>query len=547
MDEPHEVPDEWVRNKSDELAIAQGCKWDGSRGEHYIHTVENNFRLYEGTNFAGKMMKLMPDQRDFAMRAYSWVRWSDFSGRWVRRFRRTSHWKPKKNGKSPEAAANGNYLTVADGEIGGKTYAVAKDGQQARIVFDHAMKMVEQSPDLFAACKITQNPERRITHLESLSWFGVLSGDNIEGQEGRNGNAIVDEAHVVNERLARVLKYMGASREEPLEMAFSTAGDNIDGWGKKRWDYGERVNAGEIQDTEFLHVCYAAPQDASDEELRDRDLWRRVNPAMGFILDEERFAQELEAAASGSLLEWSDFKKYRFNIWQHSSSPWLSLSGWAKGAKSAELDPDADTWIGIDLSAVSDFTAIAVLQRDGDGFRVQVRSFVSQTRANQHANNGLPVFDWARDGHLTICEGSRIDYELVYAALEHIHRNYRVVGAGYDKAMAEALRQHFEPLGLPLVEIPQNFTGLNAASKTLEALVSDGLILHGGDPLLGWMAKNVTVKRDDSDRIRPVKPDRKELKAIDGIVALIMAIGEAEAGSGGETLDYYESNALEIG
>ncbi|MEM8866508.1 MAG: terminase TerL endonuclease subunit, partial [Planctomycetota bacterium] len=302
--------------------------WDRERGEHFINTVQNHFRLYEGTNFAGKLVELMPYQVEFFMRLFCWVVWSDFYGRYVRRFRRASLWVPKKNGKSPTGAMVGNYLTTADGEVGGKTFAVAKDGKQARIVHDHAVKMVEQSSDLLADCKITLNPERRITHLPSLSWFGVLSADNIEGQEGLNGNAIIDEGHVVVERLARVLKFMGASREEPIELMLSTAGDNKAGWGGKRWDYGQRVNKGEVRDTEFLHVCYAAPQDATDAQLLRPRMWRKANPALGHILDEERFAQELETARSGSMQEWSDFKKYRFNIWQTSTSPWLSMSAW---------------------------------------------------------------------------------------------------------------------------------------------------------------------------------------------------------------------------
>lgn len=532
MAKPTKVPDEWIRNRADELAVEAGCLWDEERGEHFIETVENNFRLYEGTNFAGELMRLLPYQRDYCMRLFSWVRWSDFAGRYVRRFRRAGLWVPKKNGKSPLAAAVGLYLTVADGEYGGKTFAVAKDGQQARIVHDHALKMVEQSEELLESCHITLNPERRITHKETLNYFGIMPGDNIDGQEGKNGNAIIDEAHVVNNRLARVLKYMGASRQEPLEASFSTAGDQPEGWGKQRRDYGIRVNSGEVVDLEFLHQEYAAPQDATDQELRDPKLWRFANPAIGYILDEERFGQELEQAAQGSLQEWSDFKKYRFNIWQLTASPWLPMSAWQACDTDADLIDGEDTWCGLDLSAVSDFTAFAMVQKQGDSYVCRVRHFVPETRALQYFNAGLPIREWERDGWVTVCPNGRIDYEQVVDAIDTARNRYNIVSVGFDKAMAEPLRQWFEPLGLTMVEIPQNFHGLNNPSQNLRAIVEDRKLCHGGDPVLSWMAQHVTTKPDDSSRIRPVKPLRSKLKAIDGIVALIMAIGQADASEG---------------
>lgn len=49
---------------------------------------------------------------------------------------------------------------------------------------------------------------------------------------------------------------------------------------------------------------------------------------------------------------------------------------------------------------------------------------------------------------------------------------------------------------------------------------------HFGNPVLTWMAKNTDVKRDENDNLRPIK-DKQGRKRIDGIVALIMALGRA--------------------
>lgn len=55
---------------------------------------------------------------------------------------------PKKNGKSELAAAIALYLTCGDMEWGAEVYGCASDRQQASIVFDVAVEMVEQCPAL---------------------------------------------------------------------------------------------------------------------------------------------------------------------------------------------------------------------------------------------------------------------------------------------------------------------------------------------------------------------------------------------------------------
>ena len=61
--------------------------------------------------------------------------------------------------------------------------------------------------------------------------------------------------------------------------------------------------------------------------------------------------------------------------------------------------------------------------------------------------------------------------------------------------------------------------------KSTENLIASGKIRHAGNPVLSWMAGNVTVKVDAAGNIRPVKPKAGSSERIDGIVSLIMALG----------------------
>lgn len=54
-------------------------------------------------------------------------------------------------------------------------------------------------------------------------------------------------------------------------------------------------------------------------------------------------------------------------------------------------------------------------------------------------------------------------------------------------------------------------------------------LYHGGNPVLRWMADNVAVKQDPAGNFKPDKS--KSTERIDGMVALIMALGRAAATS----------------
>ena len=55
-------------------------------------------------------------------------------------------------------------------------------------------------------------------------------------------------------------------------------------------------------------------------------------------------------------------------------------------------------------------------------------------------------------------------------------------------------------------------------------MVVGGKLLHGGHPVLAWQAGNVAIQQDTAaGNIKPSKA--KSTERIDGIVALVMAIG----------------------
>jgi phage terminase large subunit-like protein len=93
-----------------------------------------------------------------------------------------------------------------------------------------------------------------------------------------------------------------------------------------------------------------------------------------------------------------------------------------------------------------------------------------------------------------------------------------------DRWNAEQLAQQLQSEdGLPVTYFPQTISNFTGPAKEFEKLVLSGELRHGGNPVLRWMADNVSVYRDANENIRPDKAHSSE--RIDGIVAAIMGIG----------------------
>lgn len=512
--------------EADEIAARSGCKFDEERATHFLEFCQTECRLYEGDQ-AGQLVHLMPWQTKELSRLFGWVRYSEDWGRWVRRFTTASIWIPKKNGKSPTAAMVGLYLLLADGEMGQKVFSAAKDGKQARIVHMHAQRMVEQSERMMDECRINATTGH-IAHTPTWSVYSILSGDNITGQEGINGSVIIDETHVVDDRLAKTIRYAGASRSEPIRFEVSTAGDNLHGYGKQQQDYGRLVNDGKVRNDRFLCVIYEAPQDATDAACGKPSTWKQANPSWGHTIREEEFRASYDEARR-SKADFASFKKYRLNIWQHAANPWLSADQWEACRISMNIDElsHLPAVVGIDLSKTTDMTAAAWMAYDREQEKAYlIPRFWLPSATVENLSDKIPaLLDWADQGHIEVTEGDVIDYSAIERYLIDLHGSSPYREIVFDPTYAEELTQRVaNETGVERVAFRQSNQNFAGPTDDFERLVIAGRMAHPGHPVLDWQAGHATVKLDDGGRKRVVKPRNEPTKKVDGIVAAIMAL-----------------------
>jgi len=428
---------------------------------------------------------------------------------------------PRKNGKTELAAGLGLYLLIGDGEPGAEVYCAATKRDQAKLVHDAAAEMVRLSPALRNRLKIYKN---NINDPTTFSKFEPLGADK-DTMDGLNSHGvIVDELHAHKDRgIWDVLVTSTGSRRQPLIMAITTAGL---GGGptvcREQHDYAERVLTGQIEDDSFF--SYVATIDEGDD-WTDEAAWRKANPGLGTIkkleVVREDFRKAIETPANQNT-----FRRYHLNEWVQQETRYIDLRRWdaSAGLLKAEDLQGRICYGGLDLANKIDIASFVLLFPWEDGrYRVLPFFWVPEDAIIERSRRDRVPYDaWARQGFIRTTTGEAIDYLRIREDIVALSRRYRFWRIGYDPWTAFQMAQELELEGFEMIEVRPGMRTMTEPTKELARLITEKRLVHGGNPVLRWMADNLVVRHGPTDLVMPDKEKSRE--KIDGIVALITAL-----------------------
>lgn len=521
---------------SDELALAHGCWFDRKAGEHVCRFLEEFCRQSKAP-FAGQPLQLMPWQRQFLMRLYGWKR-ADGS----RRFRNAYLEIPKKNGKSTLVSGLVLYHLMADGEEGAECYVAACDRGQARIVFGEAVKMVRKSPDLACRLKVIDS-QARIVHDESNSVLVAVSAE-VDNKDGLNSSLVIfDELHRQSDsRLWDVFEYAGKTRRQPLRLSITTAGEGPHGVWYEQREYSEKVAAGTVQDWEHLGQVHRAEE---GDDPGSPAIWRKANPSMDYTLREEDMAAAWRKAQE-TPRKMPDFLRLNLGLIRKAAGAAIDLRAWDRCKREINFAGliGQKCWAGVDLSATTDLSALALLFED---WTLLIRAWIPDDPGLEEREKAdkASYRAWELGGYLETCDGAVIDYDQIEQAIADEGKAYNIQAIGFDPYNATQLALGLrDDHGFKVEFVRQGYLSLNEPTKKFEELVLKGRLKHTGNPLLRWCAHNTAMARDPAGNIKFDK--RRSSGRIDPIAAAVNAIairlaceaGEREERSGCDDPDY---------
>ena len=471
---------------------------------------------------AGTRIHLEPWQVFILTTVFGWLRRADGG----RRYRRAYVEVSRGNGKSTLCSGIGLYCLLADREGGAEVYSFATTRDQAKIVFGDAKVMAERNAPLRNKFGL-QVLANALYVPTSNSTFQAKSAEG-STLDGLNTHlAIIDELHAHKTRAVYdVVETSTGKRKNSLMFVITTAGFDTSGICYEVRTMVTKVLEKSVVDETQFGIIYGLDE---GDDWTTVEALEKANPNWGISVRPEIITSLMKKAiALPSAV--NNFKTKHLNIWCSASSAWMDMQAW----KAGEINVDRSDfegqpcYIGLDVGAKNDVTAKVLLFPVGKSFVVFADFYLPEAAVEKSTNSQYR--GWVEEGWITQSGGAMTDLARIEEDIRDDLSRFDVKGIAYDPWNALQLATNLGNDGAPMVEYRNTVQNFSDPMKSLEALVQDKRVNHDGNPVLRWMMGNVVAKLDAKDNIFPRK-ERYENK-IDGVVALIMALGIATSGEG---------------
>jgi len=428
---------------------------------------------------AGQPMVLQPWQRDLIKSAFDTPR------------PRLGLWSiPRGNGKSSLSAAIALYALHGDGVMGASVVVVAKNEQQARIIFNAAKRMTELNPLLAKRSYIYTERIDVPGSGSSLQVYAAEAG----GLEGLDPSlALIDEIGEVDRRVFEVI--MDASGKRPTSLTLCIGTPSPHGTDSVMW--GLRTSMLEDPTNPLTTFTeFAAPKDC---ELDDEAAWAQANPALGTFL----FPDALRAGLPPVTRE-ARFRRARLGQWTEATEDqWMEPGVWHTRSTGQGIPPNTPVVLAMDGSHRQDITALVAVSCE-EVPHIDVVGF------------------WANPGD----PGWQVPILDVEEAALQAAKKWRVREFTADPFLWRRSLQVLGKQGLTVTEFPQTSVRMTPATVGLAQAASNGQVTHSGHRVLAEHVANARVVEDyRGTRLR--KEKQHSDKKIDLAVAACMGWARA--------------------
>ena len=471
---------------------------------------------------AGKPFILLPWQQ-FAFANIFGFKWKENNYRVTKK---VFMFLSRKNGKTALAAALSLCCTTIDNESGAEVDFVANSAKQAGICFRQTKDFAQSIDPKGLIYKIYRNDVRVPC---TKSYIQTLSSDSM-GNDGYNSQMfVIDEMHAQrNWDLYNVMKSSQGMRTQPLSIVITTAGFLIgDSYPcYSMWNTCKDILSGTKQDDSQFSLIYQLDE---GDDWTDESNWIKCSPSLGQTVTYEYMRDEVQSALNNTSLEVGVRTK-NFNEWMQSAEVWLPHNLLVTNSIPFELedickDKHSYAYVGVDLSAVSDLTAVsAMIEKDGKCY-FKTWLFLPESALKESANGEL-YKEAHRKGYLHVTEGNVVDYDYILNKVLEINKICRIASVNYDSWNATQWAISAEQAGLPLEPFSQAIGNFNRPTKEFERLLRSNRVVLDRNPLVIWCFDNAQLKVDWNDNCKPTKGDSRCNK-IDAVISNLQALGGA--------------------
>ena len=474
---------------------------------YFVHiNIDNKYRRFE----------LLPFQA-FIIAALFGFYWK---GSDKRKYRYAFLFMARKNGKSVFSAALQIYFLIADGVQDPQSLLLASTREQASICLDYATGIINHSPALRK--RLEAQRYKIIFKDKTRGGFSKVLASNAHKLDGYSASgAILDEIHAYpDDKLYNVIKSSILARENPMIFLITTAGFSLTSFCYNHMLYAQNILNGDITDDSMFAMLYTLDE---EDDPADKSNWCKSNPALTKINHMDDLTSEYNQSRY-SITQLNNFLTKHLNVFVDAEENWIPNEVLAPAFQDFDEKKlyGKDCYIGLDLSATRDLTALVCLIRDNDKFYAIPYFFMANNAEKFLRSGGVNLKQWIKDGHVELCDTPTIDYDLVVDKFKQLQERYNIRMCSFDPHNSAAIINKLWDIGIPTAPFQQRAQMFNEPLKALEKAIFDGDIIMK-NPALKWNLNNAVPYRDGNANIKLMK--NKSLDSIDGAVSLAMAMG----------------------
>lgn len=489
--------------------------FDLSKANKPIRFIEQFCKHSKG-EWAGKPVKLELFQKAYISALFGFI--DKETG--LRKYKETLFMVARKNGKSTMLAGIALYMLIADNEPGAEVYSTATKKDQAKIVFDETLNMINQSPELRRYLK------KRKTDLYfplTMAKFQPL-GKNSDTLDGLNAHCVImDELHSVKDRnLYEVMKQSQSARRQPITVMITTAGTVRECIFDDIYSFACGLIDGTMQDETFLPIIYELD---NRDEWTDPTAWQKANPGLGSIKKLNDITEKVERAKQNPRDLVGVLCK-DFNIRETNSSAWLSFDD-INNEDTFDLERFRGKYAigGADLSITTDLTCATLLLMDPETEQRYITQmyWLPEDNFQEHIQTDKIPYDiWEKRGLLRLCKGNSISYRDVTDWFLEMVNQYGITPAWiyYDSYSAKYWVEEMESYGFNMVRCIQGARTLSLPMQMMGADLQAKKINYNNNPILKWCLTNTGVQTDRNGNIVPIKSQGAKQR-IDGTASML--------------------------